>query len=321
MNKYNIYYFIELFFHELDSWLSSDIACCDNCVDDFIKTWPAVYQRDLNFQKNNIPLSDFYSGSHLQSSFSIEEFNKYINEIKCPRCGSSLHENIWPYNLKFEPPEGFDDILYELAELANTTPFMLLNNDYAIQVYQEIKEISKATKKIYLNKKFYRGKPIEIGKIFNHSDFTAPSKNKTKEGRYNHYGCPVFYLASHYETCYYELGQPKQGICVSELTIDKPLKILDLMDELKIKDKLLQSMVWSSLVSSPNNGEGWYKPQYIFTRFIADCALYLGFDGIRYPSVRLGIGDNLVLFKEGMYGTNLNILRIFNYYGKPNPRV
>jgi hypothetical protein len=48
-------------------------------------------------------------------------------------------------------------------------------------------------------------------------------------------------------------------------------------------------------MSSPNEGEGWFKPHYIFTRFIADCAINAEFDGIRYPSVRLGERSNLVL--------------------------
>jgi hypothetical protein len=51
-------------------------------------------------------------------------------------------------------------------------------------------------------------------------------------------------------------------------------------------------MVWSSLLSSQNEGDGLFNPQYAFSRFIADCAIKSGFNVIRYPSVRIGSGDN-----------------------------
>ncbi|MFE3575880.1 RES family NAD+ phosphorylase [Lysinibacillus sp. NPDC059133] len=45
----------------------------------------------------------------------------------------------------------------------------------------------------------------------------------------------------------------------------------------------------------PAEGEGWYKPHYVFTRFVVDAALSVGFDAIRYPSVRAHTGNNIVV--------------------------
>ena len=41
--------FCEIFYHELESWFTADIACCDDCYDDFLSKWPAVYSRDSDF--------------------------------------------------------------------------------------------------------------------------------------------------------------------------------------------------------------------------------------------------------------------------------
>lgn len=40
------YCFDELFYRDLESWFSSDIACCDNCYDDFLENWPHAYAAD-----------------------------------------------------------------------------------------------------------------------------------------------------------------------------------------------------------------------------------------------------------------------------------
>lgn len=55
-------YFCDMFYHELESWFSADIACCDECDDNFISKWPAVNFINYDFQKNSIDIKCFYSG-------------------------------------------------------------------------------------------------------------------------------------------------------------------------------------------------------------------------------------------------------------------
>ena len=65
--------FEDLFFEELESWFSADIACCDACYDDFVDQWPAIYLRDIEFQTSGTPLNVFYDGSDLRELFTEDE--------------------------------------------------------------------------------------------------------------------------------------------------------------------------------------------------------------------------------------------------------
>lgn len=76
--------FAEMFYKELDSWFSADIACCDSCYDEFISKWPAANSRSYIFQRNMISVKEFYSGSELSRFFTMEDFNRYIVHINCP---------------------------------------------------------------------------------------------------------------------------------------------------------------------------------------------------------------------------------------------
>ncbi|PGX80401.1 hypothetical protein COE31_04840 [Priestia megaterium] len=288
-------FFEILFFKELESWFSADIACCDNCVDEYIENWAGVYQKDLDFQKNSISLLSFYSGTLLSQHFSEEEFKDLIKTIDCPRCGSELYANIWPYELNVELPDDFERILKEIAETSVKTPFLLLNHTFAKSVYEYIQSIGETVKKEKLKERYYRGRKNTKDKIYKETDLFAPPKNVIKEGRYNHAGQQVLYLGENISTCFYELRLPEEGITVAEVEIRKPLKLLDFTDENLSENQILNAFKYSSLINSPREGEGWYKPHYIFTRFITDCALAAGFDGIRYPSVRFNSGNNVVI--------------------------
>mgnify|MGYP000247562826 CR=1 FL=1 len=51
----------------------------------------------------------------------------------------------------------------------------------------------------------------------------------------------------------------------------------------------------SALLIAPRTGEGWVKRQYLFSRFVADCARSAGFDAIRYGSTKDRNGVNYVI--------------------------
>jgi hypothetical protein len=55
------------------------------------------------------------------------------------------------------------------------------------------------------------------------------------------------------------------------------------------------------LCAAPRQGEGWNKPEYVFSRFVADCALHAGFHAIRYGSTKDPHGENLVLLQPGAF--------------------
>lgn len=303
--------FHEMFFNELESWFSADIACCDNCYNVFLSKWPAVYSRDLEFQRSGIDLRCFYTGSYLQDVFTVEEFNKFIGSIHCPRCGSSLYANIWPYNFNFNMPDDFENTLIDISNLAMRTPFIILSHPFAYSTYKEIERLGADAKPVFLDNNFFRARKIKEGKVFSNDDFKYPPRAEISEGRYNHAGYPVIYLSDSETTCFYELRKPEEGIAVAEIKIKKPLKILDLFEIGDKCDNILNAAAWSSLMSSPDEGDGWYKPHYVFTRFIADCTINAGFDGIRYPSIRLGERSNLVLLDGIAEWKNIDVTKIW----------
>lgn len=61
---------------------------------------------------------------------------------------------------------------------------------------------------------------------------------------------------------------------------------------------MLASIIYSSLLSAPQDNIGWKRPEYILSRFVGDCALAAGFDAIKYPSTRSSLGYNLVISKK-----------------------
>jgi hypothetical protein len=306
--------FCEIFYKELDSWFSADIACCDECYDEFVSKWPAVYSRDMNFQENGIDIKCFYNGSRIHDYFKEEEYLQLIKNIRCPNCGCPICHNFWPYSFKFDLPENFEYEMEEIDRLSKKTPFLLLSNSFAKMCLEAIKTLSERTESITVDKEYYRARKLEKDKLYSEMDFKYPPKDKISEGRYNHAGFPVIYLADSPTTCFYELRRPDEGIAIAEINIERAIKILDLIQIEDDCNNILIATAWSSLMSSPMEGDGWYKPQYTFTRFIADCAISAGFDAIKYPSVRLGDKHNIVIL-DGITGCEyLSITKITKIY-------
>jgi hypothetical protein len=123
------------------------------------------------------------------------------------------------------------------------------------------------------------------------------------EGRYNHNGQPVLYLGSDEETCYRELGRPEVGVCSSRIALTRKIALLDLCCINGSVDaeeqEAFETLIVSSLMTAPVINAGWCRPEYVFTRLVADCARVAGFDGIKYPSSRWQKGHNLVILCPG----------------------
>src|SRR5262245_24396432 len=84
-------HFESLFYEELDSWFTAGVACCENCYDDFVQQWPAIYVQNTDFQKSGIDLMSFYEGSAFSLEFTPEEFQERVRkQVRCERCGAPL---------------------------------------------------------------------------------------------------------------------------------------------------------------------------------------------------------------------------------------
>jgi hypothetical protein len=309
--------FEDMFYRDLESWFSSDIACCDKCYDDFLQVWPLAYfADDSEFQKAGIDLDTFYEGSFLQDSYSKEAFKNYVQHLTCPRCGAHLEGNIRPYRLPFATDPANERIIEELARTAGATPFLLLKHELAQKVYSLVKSLSDTEKPVALSHGAYRGRVLPEERPAVPGDFGFPPKDCVVEGRYNHASSPVLYLSSDLTTCMHEM---RVFPChIAELRITRPLKVLDLLGERDAvwrQSEVLKMLTYSTLLSSKLESGGWHKPMYVFSRFIADCAKDAGFQAIRYPSTRLTeVNFNLVIIDSAFsLGVDIVVTSIRKY--------
>ncbi len=296
--------FEEIFYHELESWFSSDIACCDACYDDFIASWPYAYNADdAKFQDNSIDLRCFYSGSRLSEFYTEKQFWKYLPSIKCPHCGESLSYNMWPYELPFTPPDKYENLLNEIDLLAKRSPFLLLTHHFSKKIFKAIVSLSKQLSPEKLNVRLFRGRKPDLVYTATRPDFDFPPKEVVHDGRYNHSGDPVLYLSSSENVCKAEMrNSPSLQIASFDFSAD--MKILDLMTPHESKHSfsdLLSFVSFSALASTRSQDHGFHKPEYVFSRFVKDCALHAGFDAIKYPSTRVGTARfNLVIINHDL---------------------
>jgi RES domain-containing protein len=307
-------FFVDDFIAELDSWYSADIKCCNECYEDFIKNWPLVIDRLPDSYA--IDTNAFYDGSRLKYSYTEQEYNENINKVKCPRCGSGIYGVFWAFEFDFDNFEEIEFDFHLLKQEIKETPFIVLKNELACQTFELIEKISKKVKPILLNFPLYRGRVIEKTEVSN-NDLFSPPANYTNEGRYNHLGIPVLYAADQEITCYNELRKPEKNLCLAEFKIEKELKLLDLISIEELDDyeenNLLKAIVISSVASAKAEDNSRYKPEYYFTRFISDCCKYLKFDGIVYPSVHIGKGNNYIFFETTLMNeSNIKMIKKYN---------
>lgn len=311
------FWFEEYFYRDLDGWFSSDIACCDECYNEFLEYWPHAYSADkAAFQCSGIDLHCFYSGSRLSDVYTEEQFFRLLKLVPCPRCGSDLKYNIWPYTLPFDVIPGFESILLEISEISKSTPFLLLKHKFAQEVYETISNLAGKTESVQLSESLYRARTIVSLNGTDIIEFDFPPNRIVPEGRYNHSGMPVLYLGNSPETCVHEMREIDCN--VAEIKIKKNIKILDLINAYEAHEEcsdLLSTLVYSALMSAKQDSTGWHRPKYVFSRFVADCAKSAGFDAIKYPSTMAGNECfNLVILNDRFSLKNgSELLRIFKY--------
>lgn len=305
----------DLFTSQCESWFTADVACCELCVEDYLKSWPFTEGTE-DFQNNAMDIDYFYESTILSDCYSPEDFKLLMQLVDCPRCGEQLKGYFYPYSFPFQPVDCFEDILNELTTIAHRSPFVLLKHYFAEQVFKVVEELSAQTKLTTIERNLFRARVASQLQEIKAEEFDVTPKKFASEGRYNHAGLPAFYLGSDLQTCYEEM---RQSQCyIAEIKVNKPVKVLDLsatFENHKKHSDMLDTLVYSALVSAKHQDEGQYKPQYIFSRFVADCAKYAGFDAIKYPSTRTAHGCfNIVFLKsEFRLGSGFELVNVHRY--------
>ena len=121
------------------------------------------------------------------------------------------------------------------------------------------------------------------------------------EGRYNHFGQQVFYLAASRDAALAETFDDDEGIawlqefCLTSIADVMKLDIDIDADPESTTDVLAFGLMFSGALDRPAARPVGWRPEYLVPRFVADCAKASGFTSISFTSRRHS-SRNLVLF-------------------------
>jgi hypothetical protein len=192
------------------------------------------------------------------------------------------------------------DRLDEFYEYLSKYPYLGAAHPLGAEIHQSFKKFPVTT---IDDKTWFRARRIKSGKPLSVEDFTPPDPDQVaiSEGRYNHHGQSVFYLAKDKEGAATEcVEEGETRAWVQRFKIVHTENVLDLSLEENWADEDLPVLALGLMDSGAlrkvvPRTSGW-KPEYFIPRYIADCAREGGFNGILFKSVRHW-RDNLVLFK------------------------
>ena len=304
VTKSDIEVFNDILSDEIDSAFSSTISCCDFCYDDFKLHWPDVAFREMDFQTQSMESWWFLEYSRMIELYNPAEMSTLRHFVACLRCGRFGSWNLWLYEHLFSDSDEIEEAVDELLILGSRTPFLMLEHPFARRVREQIREMVASASRRSGGKPLFRARvAADVARLGqNPADletYAPPPAASVGKGRFNHAGSPMLYAASSAIVAAAELGRPGDLAYVGELRIESELLVLDLVDLEKEAPgfELMKALASSALLLAPNIGEGWLKRQYIFSRFVADCALSAGFDGIRYGSTKHVRGSNIVVLQ------------------------
>jgi hypothetical protein len=294
--------FNDILSDEIDSDFTSSIGCCDRCYKDFRGHWPNVAFRNHEFQSLAMEADYLVDNSRVLQLYSPAEISTLKRLVSCPRCLESSIRRVWIYEHRFSNAPRIEKAIDELLRLGINTPFLMLEHAFAGDVLNEIRQQASRVGSDVIDYAVFRARTVvSVEKLGQQPDkletYGTPPAPLVGEGRFNHAGNPMLYVASTEITAAAELGSPGEDAFVAMLHVKGSLRVLDLVDIVEEQPgfELLDALANSALLAAPRTGEGWLKRQYVFSRFVADCARSAGFDAIRYGSNQDVSGFNYVL--------------------------
>jgi hypothetical protein len=208
-------------------------------------------------------------------------------ELEADRRWDDWHQN---YDWKIE----------EFGDFLEKYPYLGLNHEIGEKLHSTISNFPKTDIKEEI---WWRARKPKGGKKLSMKDMYPPRFPKA-EGRFNHYGQSVFYLASTAEAAMIEILDKGECLAwVQQFTIKEVSNLLDLSSYVSAEEDIpilalgLINVKFPSMVPSK---ESPWKPEYFIPRFIADCAKHQGFSGIIFNSTN-HYERNLVLFNRDEY--------------------
>ncbi len=234
---------------------------------------------------------------------------KVARLVYCPSCGDhhNLHDEV---GIKSDGELRFEDLCIQWEESLATRfeefysflakyPYLGAAHKFGAELRETVKTFPCSE---IQNEEWFRGRRIKSGKTLTSYDFDPPdpTKQSIQEGRYNHFGQAVFYLAKNSHGAAIEVADEHDTMAwVQKFRICKIPQIMDLSCNEKWADDAIPAIAVGlsysgALIQLVDRSQGW-KPEYFVSRYIADCAREQGFNGILVRSAR-HFSENLVLF-------------------------
>jgi hypothetical protein len=242
-----------------------------------------------------------------------DQWDDVATRLECPNCGFSgfdPSDDVGEYTApelaerakwdewfkKWQPKlEQFGSYLADYPYLGAKHPFGR----------RIVKAISTFPQRDIREEVWWRARRVDSSREFTVQDMLPPPPDKAKsEGRFNHYGQVVFYLASTAEAALAETLDKEKGDIigwVQQFQIVELPRVLDLTDPdfWSGEERALLTMgLISNLRRLAPDRESPWKPEYFIPRFISDVAKEHGFVGIMFNS-RWHFEKNIVLFQPG----------------------
>lgn len=227
-----------------------------------------------------------------------------LQGLSCPNCGAPISrgdavgvktqaesedERQW-----VQWHKQFDKSFKEFSEHLEKFPYLGMKHRVGKKIF---KTITSAQTIAIKEETWCRARKPDGALNFSATDMVPPLK-PLSEGRFNHYGQRVFYLAEgEYTAASEALDEDSESIAwIQSFKIKDILKVLNLESyEYQSGAPYLTTGLSSKISAQKADLKSPWKPQYFIPRFIADCARKHGLNGIKFRSSKTS-KYNLVLF-------------------------
>lgn len=242
-----------------------------------------------------------------------ENWDSLIAHLECPGCGHSHFElgEIVGLQTKYEKDieaftkkaeKKYGKRIKDFQRYLEKSPMLGFQHSFGRKIYKEIELDNIKTTAV--EGEFFRARAVKSSEILTSKKMAKAPSGKPTEGRFNHSGQSHLYLANDMETALKEVAiteDPLLAWC-QLFSLDKPItKILDLSfdwTELSLSTSaLLLSLKMENAIDKTGGNKEFWRPDYFLTRYIMDCAIALGYNGIKYNSTKEFTGYNIVIFK------------------------
>lgn len=251
-------------------------------------------------------------------NLSEPDWDVLLRDFQCPRCGVALNSPFDAVQVKSNVDREIERIFRRLSDKRTTNslkrfhdflsqfPYLGYHHSLGRRLFESIELGVRSS--IY-SESWYRARLAKPGgKLFQTDEMGAPDPQRVfvREGRFSHTGQAFLYLASHAETAHKEVYNGDDSLTmVQRFYIPHISDLLDIRRDYNRLDRgtdiLYLGILYNGYVDRIADKSSSWKPEYFVTRYIADVARLLKFNGILYVST-VSKGHNLVLFDPHFKG-------------------